>query len=56
MQVNWDDLNLNYPARMATLAVAGLPILQRDNTGHIEATQSIVQKHNPGVFSETWKN
>jgi glycosyltransferase involved in cell wall biosynthesis len=48
MRVNWDDLN--YPARMATLAVAGLPMLQRDNTGHIVATQSIVKEHNLGLF------
>lgn len=48
MRANWDDLN--YPARMATLAAAGLPMLQRDNTGHIVATQSIVKKHELGVF------
>jgi glycosyltransferase involved in cell wall biosynthesis len=51
MRVNWDDLN--YPARMATLAVAGLPMLQRDNTGHIVATQSIVKEHNLGLFFNT---
>ncbi len=48
MRANWDDLN--YPARMATLAAAGLPMLQRDNTGHIVATQSIVKKMDIGLF------
>ncbi|WP_207425908.1 glycosyltransferase family 2 protein [Pedobacter sp. SYSU D00535] len=48
MRANWDDLN--YPARMATLAVAGLPMLQRDNTGHIVATQTLVKDHQLGLF------
>ncbi len=48
MRANWDDLNL--PARMATLAAAGLPMLQRDNTGHTVATQTIVQNLGLGLF------
>ncbi|MBT1702842.1 glycosyltransferase family 2 protein [Chryseosolibacter indicus] len=48
MRANWDDLN--YPARVATLAAAGLPMLQRDNTGHIVATQSLVKEHGIGIF------
>ncbi|PRY12288.1 glycosyltransferase involved in cell wall biosynthesis [Pontibacter ummariensis] len=48
MRSNWDDLNI--PARMATLAVAGLPMLQRDNTGHMVATQSLVKKYGLGLF------
>ncbi|HEY1010849.1 MAG TPA: glycosyltransferase family 2 protein [Daejeonella sp.] len=48
MRANWDDLN--YPARMATLGAAGLPMLQRDNAGHLVATQSIVKKHGLGIF------
>lgn len=51
MRANWDDLN--YPARMATLATAGLPMLQRDNSGHIVATQSIVQNFGLGLFFDT---
>lgn len=51
MRANWDDLN--YPARMATLACAGLPMLQRDNTGHLVATQSLVKEHNLGIFFNT---
>jgi len=48
MRANWDDLN--FPARMATLAAAGLPMLQRDNKGHTVATQSIVQNLGLGLF------
>lgn len=48
---NWDDLNI--PARMATLALAGIPMLQRDNSQHIVATQSMVKKRNLGlVFND----
>ena len=48
MRANWDDLN--YPARMATLACAGLPMLQRDNSGNIVATQSLIKEHGLGLF------
>lgn len=48
MRANWDDLNL--PARMATLAAAGLPMLQRDNPGHTVATQTIVKNLGLGLF------
>ncbi len=54
MRANWDDLN--YPARMATLAVAGLPMLQRDNTGHIVATQTLVKEEGLGVFFNTMED
>ncbi len=47
-RANWDDLN--YPARMATLAVAGLPMLQGDNTGAVVATQSLVRDLDVGLF------
>jgi hypothetical protein len=46
-RANWDDLN--YPARLATLAVAGLPVLQRDNEGSIVATQSLVRERDIGL-------
>jgi hypothetical protein len=52
MRADWDDLN--YPARIATLAAAGLPMLQRDNTGHLVATQTLVRDMNLGFFSGTW--
>ncbi|HEX2043940.1 MAG TPA: glycosyltransferase family 2 protein [Acidimicrobiales bacterium] len=47
-RANWDDLN--YPARLATLIVAGLPVLQRDNQGSIVATQSLVRERDLGLF------
>jgi hypothetical protein len=47
-RANWDDLNI--PARMATLALAGIPMLQRNNEGHIVAIQSTVKKFNLGLF------
>lgn len=47
-RANWDDLN--YPARMATLAAAGLPFLQADNTGAIVATQTLARAQDLGLF------
>lgn len=35
---------------MATLAAAGLPMLQRDNSGHVVATQSICKELGIGIF------
>ncbi|MBK5722823.1 glycosyltransferase family 2 protein [Dysgonomonas sp. Marseille-P4677] len=48
LKVGWDDLNL--PARMSTLAAAGLPMIQKDNSEHIVAMQSQLQEYNAGVF------
>jgi hypothetical protein len=50
---NWDDLN--YPARISTLAAAGLPMLQRDNTGHIVATQTLAERLGISVFFKTFE-
>ena len=47
-RANWDDLN--YPARIATLVAAGLPLLQYDNRGAVVATQSLVRELDLGVF------
>lgn len=47
-RANWDDLNL--PARMATLAASGLPMIQRDNSGAIVATQTLVRELGAGLF------
>lgn len=44
---NWDDLNI--PARMSTLALSGLPMLQKDNKNHLVATQTIVKQLNIGL-------
>lgn len=45
---NWDDLN--YPARLATLIAAGLPLLQYDNSGAEVATQNLARRYDVGVF------
>lgn len=44
----WDDLN--YPARLGPMVAAGLPLLQRDNTGSSVATQSLAREHDIGLF------
>jgi hypothetical protein len=50
-RANWDDLN--YPARMSTLAVAGLPMLQRANDDAIVATQTLTKQLGTGIFFNT---
>ena len=50
-RANWDDLNL--PARVATLAAAGLPMIQRANEGAIVAAQSMARALGVGVFYDT---
>jgi hypothetical protein len=50
-RANWDDLN--YPARMATLAAAGLPMIQQANEGSIVATQTLGKQLGTSVFFET---
>ena len=47
-RADWDDLNI--PARIGPLAAAGLPLLQRDNSESIVATQSLVRDLDIGVF------
>jgi len=47
-RANWDDLN--YPARLATLAAAGLPMIQRENSGHIVAIRALAERLGIGVF------
>jgi glycosyltransferase involved in cell wall biosynthesis len=50
-RADWDDLN--YPARIATLAAAGLPMIQRHNRGAIVATQALTQRLGIGLFFDT---
>ncbi|MDP9365954.1 MAG: glycosyltransferase [Chloroflexota bacterium] len=50
-RADWDDLN--YPARIATLVAAGLPLLQRDNAGAAVATQTLARDLDIGLFSTT---
>ena len=47
-RANWDDLNL--PARLATYAAAGLPVIQADNAGARVATQRIARDLDIGLF------
>jgi len=46
-RASWDDLN--YPARLGTLAAAGLPLLQLDNGGAVVATQALARRLDIGV-------
>ena len=48
LRCKWDDLN--YPARMCTLAAAGLPMLQRNNNGHLVAAERLIRKLGIGVL------
>lgn len=52
MKASW--LDLNYAARMSTLGAAGLPMIQRDNTGHICAAQSFTSKNGLGIFYQSF--
>jgi len=54
LKADWNDLN--YPARIPTLASAGLPMLQKDNIGHIVATQSLTKKLDIGIFFNDMKD
>lgn len=49
-RADWDDLNL--PCRMATLAMAGLPMIQRANPGAIVAAQALARELDVGIFYE----
>ncbi|MFC0250421.1 glycosyltransferase [Massilia consociata] len=49
-RADWDDLN--YPARTATLAAAGLPMIQLDNRGAIVAAQALAEELGIGLFFE----
>jgi len=50
-RATWDDLN--YPARMSTLAAAGLPMIQQANEGAVVATQTLAKELGTGVFFDT---
>jgi len=47
-RADWDDLN--YPARLGTLAAAGVPMLQKENDGAIVATQTMAKQLGIGIF------
>ncbi len=48
LAASWDDLN--YPARMGTLAASGVPMIQRDNSGSMVASQSLARRQDLGLF------
>lgn len=54
IRTGWDDLNL--PARISTLAVAGIPMIQRDNSGNMVAMQALAEKLDIGVCFENFKH
>ncbi len=51
LKCTWDDLN--YPARMTTIAASGLPMIQRNNSGNIVATETLMRKFNMGIFFDS---
>jgi glycosyltransferase involved in cell wall biosynthesis len=53
LSATWDDLNL--PARMSTLAAAGIPMLQMDNSGHVVAMQSRAKEYDVAIFIDKWE-
>ncbi|NDV65746.1 glycosyltransferase family 2 protein [Bacteroides sp. 224] len=53
-RAGWSDLNI--PARINTLAAAGIPMIQRDNSQHIVAMQNHVKKHGMGIFYKSYKD
>lgn len=48
LYATWDDLNI--PARIYTLAAAGLPMIQKDNSGHIVSMQEKAKEYDIGIF------
>jgi hypothetical protein len=46
-KAQWDDLN--YPARIGTYMCAGIPMLQKDNSGHIVSAQNLANEKNIGI-------
>lgn len=47
-RAEWHDLN--FPARLSTLAAAGLPMIQRNNSIHTVASESLTRSLDIGVF------
>ena len=47
-RADWDDLN--YPARIATLAAAGLPMIQKNNAGARVAIQALARGRDLGLL------
>jgi len=47
MKAVWPDLN--YPARLSTLAAAGVPMILKNNRENIVATQTLIERFDIGV-------
>jgi hypothetical protein len=54
LRASWDDLNI--PARINTYMAAGLPVIQRNNTGHIVATQQRIEELNIGILFSSYED
>lgn len=53
-RADWDDLNL--PARIGTLMVSGLPMIQFDNSGHRVATHRLALQQGLGISYRTFED
>ncbi len=51
---NWDDVNL--PARISTYAMAGLPMLLKDNSDHSVAMQEVVETKGMALTFDNFKD
>lgn len=52
MRANWSDINS--PARMSTYAMAGLPMIMHDNTGHIVHHQEYLESLGMAIKIKTF--
>ncbi|SEM79361.1 hypothetical protein SAMN05192574_101832 [Mucilaginibacter gossypiicola] len=51
MKASWPDLN--YPTRVSTLAVVGLPMILKNNKGNILPTQPLIEKLDIGILFDS---
>jgi hypothetical protein len=51
LRLNWNDLNT--PARMAQYAMAGIPMLLKNNKGHKVASQEILERENMAILYDS---
>ncbi len=54
MKVSWNDLN--YPARLSTLAAAGLPMILKSNPGHLVAIENMLNRLDIGILFTDFYN
>ncbi len=53
LKASWHDMN--YPARLSTLAAAGLPMIQYNNSGNWVAGQLLLEKLDAGIFIKNFE-